>query len=437
MKTQFRIPFIIALIICSLICLNSCEKKPTPPVVTTAGVSGITQTASSSGGNVTGDGGAEVTARGVCWNTSENPTTTNSKTSDGTGTGTFTSSLTQLTPGTKYYVKAYATNEAGTGYGSQLSFTTWEVLLATLTTSDVTSITKISAVSGGNITSDGGGTVTARGVCWSTRENPTTADSKTSDGSGIGSFTSNITGLSAGNTYYVRAYAINNAGTSYASQRSFNTPEDIGAIIFNPSLTYGTVADIEGNTYKTIQIGTQIWMAENLKTTKYNDGTAIPNVTGGTEWGSLTSDGYCWYNNDPSTYKAVYGALYNSYAVNKGNLCPTGWHVPINDEWATLLNFPNVHGEKLKETGTIHWSVYGGTNESGFTALPGGVRELPSAGYYEGYHILGSNGYYWTSSPYYSPPGQQGWVIIDNFTHSVAWANYYKYLGCSVRCLKD
>jgi len=217
-------------------------------------VSAITQTSATTGGNVTGDGGAEITARGVCWNTTANPEITHNKTINGKGTGAFTSTLSQLTAGTKYYFRAYATNEAGTAYGKELSFTTEQIQIATLTTSDVTSVTATTAVSGGNITDDGGGDITVRGVCWATTENPTTSDNKTSDGTGAGSITSDITGLTAATTYYVRAFATNSAGTNYGNQVSFTTLSGSSAIIFNPVLTYGSVTDIDGNVYKTITI---------------------------------------------------------------------------------------------------------------------------------------------------------------------------------------
>jgi len=223
MNTYSKIPAIIILLITSTLILTSCKKKPTLPVVTTTSVTAITQTTATSGGNVTGDGGAEVTSRGVCWNTSENPTTSNSKTSDGKGTGSFTSNLTSLTPGTKYYVRAYAKNEAGTGYGNQVSFTSGEIVLATVSTTSVTSITGTTAVSGGNITSDGGGQITARGVCWGPDANPTISNDKTNDGTGTGSFTSNITGLNPQTAYHVRAYATNSAGTAYGSDEPFST----------------------------------------------------------------------------------------------------------------------------------------------------------------------------------------------------------------------
>jgi hypothetical protein len=210
--------------------MGACKKTGTNiPVglasLTTAGISAIVKDSAKSGGTITADGGAAVTARGVCWSTSVNPTTSNSKTTDGTGTGTFTSSLTGLTAATTYYVRAYATNSVGTAYGTQVSFISAAIstVLATLATSVVSAITTTTASSGGNVTSDGGAIVTARGVCWSTSSNPTISDSKTSDGTGSGSFTSLITGLTANTTYNVRAYATNSAGTAYGNSISFTT----------------------------------------------------------------------------------------------------------------------------------------------------------------------------------------------------------------------
>jgi uncharacterized protein (TIGR02145 family) len=140
------------------------------------------------------------------------------------------------------------------------------------------------------------------------------------------------------------------------------------------------ITDKDDNTYTAVTIGTQVWIIENLKTTKYNDGTTIPNITDNEVWANLTTPGYCWYDNDASTFKAIYGALYNWYAVNTGKLCPLGWHIPTRDDYTTLMLFldtdgtwdNNDAGGKLKETGTIHWLSpnIGATNESGFTALP-------------------------------------------------------------------
>jgi len=198
------------------------------PSVSTSSISSITENSAQSGGNVTDDGGASVTARGVCWSTSQNPTTSDDCTSDGSGTGSFSSNLTNLNPDTQYYVRAYATNSEGTAYGNQRNFTTdAEAGLPSVSTSSISSITENSAQSGGNVSDDGGASVTARGVCWSTSQNPTTSDDCTSDGSGTGSFTSNLTSLSSDTRYYVRAYATNSEGTAYGNQRNFTTNKEV------------------------------------------------------------------------------------------------------------------------------------------------------------------------------------------------------------------
>jgi hypothetical protein len=183
------------------------------------------------------------------------------------------------------------------------------VIIPTLTTSLVTEITSTTASCGGAISSDSGADVTSKGICWSTNQNPTISDNKTADGSGAGSFTSNLASLIPNLVYYVRAYATNTAGTGYGNSVSFKTI---------------LVTDVDGNVYHAIKIGTQIWMLENLKVTKYNDGSSIPLVTDTTTWSNLSTPAYCWYNNDLATNKDTYGALYNWYAVNSGNLCPTG-----------------------------------------------------------------------------------------------------------------
>jgi len=193
MKRFLYIPIIVFLCIGIMLIMQSCKKKPTLPVLTTINIAGITQTGAISGGIVKDDGGAQVTSRGVCWGTAINPKTSSDKTSDGTGTGIFTSSITGLTAGTRYYVRAYATNSEGTGYGNEVSFNSNPILLATITTVSVSAITTTSAMTGGNITSDGGSEVTARGVCWGTVTEPALTGSHTFDGTGIGNFSSSLT----------------------------------------------------------------------------------------------------------------------------------------------------------------------------------------------------------------------------------------------------
>jgi len=238
MKNIFGISGAILLIIL----IYSCKKDKTmPPIITTTAVTEISYTTASSGGDATNEGGAPIISKGVCWNTSSDPTISNSKTTENGGLGTFSSSLTQLNQNTLYYVRAYATNSGGTSYGNQVTFTTNQIAVPVLTTTPITSITQTTAISGGNITDDKGGSVTVRGVCWGTVVNPTTANNKTSDGTGTGSFVSNLIGLIGNTTYYFRAYATNSAGTSYGNEISFTTNPNL------PTLSTTIVSPITNN----------------------------------------------------------------------------------------------------------------------------------------------------------------------------------------------
>lgn len=214
------------------------------PILTTTTASNITSTTAMGGGNITLAGNSDVTDRGVCWSTTAKPTITNSKTSNGTGIGAFTSSITGLSPAVTYHIRAYATNNVGTSYGSDLTFTTLGTA-PTIITTTASSITTATATAGGNITDAGTSTVTVRGVCWSTTANPTIANSKTTDGSGVGVFSSSITGLTSGITYHIRAYATSSVGTSYGSDITFTT---LGTA---PTVTTNTVTNITNATVKT------------------------------------------------------------------------------------------------------------------------------------------------------------------------------------------
>lgn len=221
---------LIAIIVFSIIfiSISSCNKEELP-IVSTAEISDILSNSAKCGGNVSDDGNQFVMQRGVCWSTSSNPTIDNQHSIDGSDVGSFVSSISGLVDGTTYYVRAYATNIVGTAYGEEKVFIAGfdpsnPEDYVQVTTNNVSNISSTSATCGGNVKAYGGATVTARGVCWSTSQNPTIANSHTTDGNGTGSFTSSITGLTAGNTYYVRAYAVSSNGTSYGEIIRFITP---------------------------------------------------------------------------------------------------------------------------------------------------------------------------------------------------------------------
>jgi uncharacterized protein (TIGR02145 family) len=200
------------------------------------------------------------------------------------------------------------------------------------------------------------------------------------------------------------------------------------------------IMDIDGNIYHTVTIGAQVWMVENLKTTRYNDGAVIPLVTDSAAWAALTTPGYCWYNNDSASNANPYGALYNCYVVNTGKLAPAGWHVPTDAEWTVLTTYlggDSVAGGPLKETGTTHWQSpnTGATNATGFSALPGGYRYS----YGTLFNNVGSYGDWWSSTAAGAAGGEPGsWNrIMYNDNASVSRGNFFNTSGFSVRCVRD
>ena len=248
--------------------------------------------------------------------------------------------------------------------------------------------------------------------------------------------------LTPGTTYHFRAYASNGAGTGYGNVLTFTTTGSVtGEINFNPDLNYGSLTDIDGNIYKTIVIGTQTWMTENLKTTKYHDSEDIPQIIEPTDWNDLSAPGFCYYLNDPGKYKNIYGALYNWHAVKTGKLCPAGWHVPADTEWSTLTTFlggESIAGSKSMETDTMHWIFSSPeiTNSSGFTALPGGWRFSSGGNFSE----LGYEGYFWSSTDYYDTSYDYygAWMrTMYAGTEGCGRGYANKAMGYSVRCVKD
>ena len=310
-------------------------------------------------------------------------------------------------------------------------------VVPTITTTSVSAITTSTATSGGNITSDGGVSVTARGVVWDTLPSPTIVlTNKTIDGSGTGNYTSNITGLLSNKIYHVRAYATNSVGTAYGGDSSFTTPSSIPY-----SYTTGpNVTDANGNVYPSIVTSCgQTWTTKNLNVSRYRNGDVIPKVTDSATWVNLTTGAYCYYNNDSATYAATYGKLYNWYAVNDlRGLAPVGWHVSSNAELANFsicLGGPYGVGGKMKEIGTIHWNSpnTGATNSSGFSGLPGGCRTFGRS------NSIRSAGWWWSSTENTNPSVSNLAFCrqLFDFSNEVSQGGFSWTDGYSVRLVKD
>ena len=295
---------------------------------------------------------------------------------------------------------------------------------------------------GGEVITDGGAPVTSRGVVWSNSPQPDISlSTKTSDGNGIGSFTATLTNLKPKTTYYVRAYATNSSGTGYGNELTFTTSDSLNVMNI-PCPGILTVKDIDGNTYNTVQIGKQCWMKENLRTTKYRDGTSIPlDLTGGVngnnnnqKWNTFSSGVRTIYAHDEKNI-VNFGYLYNWFAVadTKG-ICPLGWIIPRDIHWEELANSLGgnvIAGGKMKTVTGWQNPNLGATNESGFSGLAGGIR-LDNDGSFSGF---GQTGYWWSSTSFNSSTAVAR--ILNNNDSVLGFIQFDNQAGFSVRCIKD
>lgn len=467
----------------------------TLPTVITMEVSEIQGTSAICGGEIIDDGGYYVTGRGVCWSTHRNPTIFDNYTTDGMNTGSYTSTMTGLSEHTVYYVRAFAINEKGTSYGTEYEFETTEgggvVIAPTVTTSNVTDITSTSAICGGVVANSGGADVTARGVCWSTTENPTISDAHTSDGTGTGTFTSSLTNLTPQTTYYVRAYATNEAGTAYGEQKTFTTEQDspnapTGAIngLFTINENGDQVWFSQGNLQ--YQASTNTWrFAENQWDYIGEDNANVSETYNG--WIDLFAFGTSGYNHGANKYQPwststnysdyfAYGnqsynlndqtgqADWGYNAISNGGNQENIWRTLTQAEWSYLLETretpSNIRFAKAILEGTNgliilpdNWStsnyVLNDTDnpEVSFSSNTitlqawansleaNGAVFLPAAGIRDGTHMewVGQHGRYWSTNS--TGSHTYGTFFSDNEFYTDGWLWRY-YCQC-VRPVRD
>ena len=529
-------------LILSIILTFSCEEKPKLPSISTTIVTEISSMTAVSGGNITTDGGAPIISKGICWNTFDNPTVDNNKTIENGDLLSFSSNITQLTPNTSYYVRAYATNSVGTGYGESVSFKTLgdkptsnainasniTINSATVTGSVNPNFLSTTVTFEYGLSPDYGSTITAL-------ESPVSGDL----GENV-TVKADLSGLAPGKTYHFRIKAENSLGITYSSSLTFSTlgqvptvltptttnlkvntvtlngsvnanylsttvtfewgtTTDYGNIIipaqspnngsspilvtvdlnglesvttynfrikatnelgttYSDNLAFKTYAivDIDGNGYYSATIGTQTWLTENLKTTKYSNGDLIGTTTPATlDISNETEPKYQWAYSGNESNVAIYGRLYTWFvALDNRNVCPTGWHVPSDAEWTILENYLILNGYNYDGTtvdnkiakslaSTLLWqqsSIEGAVgnndypdvqNKSGFSALPSGNRTFTGT-----FIDLNREAYWWSTTERATLFALQR--LIDYRGISTINTGLLKNDNClSIRCVKD
>jgi uncharacterized protein (TIGR02145 family) len=421
--------------------LPACQKQETisTPVLTTVEVSNITPSTVTSGGSITTN--FPVKSYGLCCSIETNPTIEDIIVTDSVfRSNDFKMNVTGLKGNTKYFLRAFAINTKGIGYGNEFSFTTQPSTLPIMTTLLATNITSVTITTGGNLLNTGGEDVTDIGICWNTSTNPLVTDHKISNVADMRNFISILTGLTPETTYYLRAYAINKLGTGYSNEISFKTTSSESA-----------VNDIDGNVYSVIKIGDQTWMQQNLKTTRYSNGELIGTTTpANRDILNESTPTYQWAYNGDEKYVPLYGRLYTWFAVSDTrNICPTSWHVASHAEWLSLLDYLGTNGYGFGGSATelaksiaekSDWiesdapgspgNDQASNNNSGFSGLPGGARAGRDSFSFAGY------GAYWWSATDSANLGWDGCYIWHGYTR-VYNGNRGKYQGLSVRCVKN
>ncbi|HKG06457.1 MAG TPA: FISUMP domain-containing protein [Pedobacter sp.] len=389
-------------------------------------ITAITLTTAIGEVEIKADGPSPIIDRGICWSTAPEPTIGNFKVATGTGGGIFTAQLSPLIAGTKYYARVYAINSQNTPMYSAntISFTTLQAL-PELTTLPVSPILSFTAECGGKI-SLANGPIKQKGICWSLTSVPTIDDDKVTFGPGETEFKGRMPGLSAKHTYYVRAFATNEAGTGYGPEVKFSTTP--------------TVADAEGNIYQTVNIGSQTWMVESLRTRKFNNGDAIQTTSNPSQdLSSTIFPLYQWAYAGDEKYAVTFGRLYTYNVVKDARqISPVGWRIPSDDDWSQLTSYvgANEPGGALKEASTALWFPANigfnngkeSTNSSGFSARPGGLRNEKQ------FVDINASGVWWSST---GPAGMPHFWMFGSSTPVVKQFVVNTNVGMSVRCIKN
>ena len=439
-------------------------ERLTTPTVLLGSLSEIQETQAKVVMSVVYDGGCSVTEMGVCWSTSSNPTKQNSHTRyDGFAIDAVLE-ITDLQPNTTYYVRAYAVNKVGVAYSEEQSFTTLsDVKLPTLSTSTITQITGTTAVAGGNVTSDGNASVIERGVVYSTNQNPTTADTKVTSGSGVGEFTCDLTNLQLNTTYYVRAYAVNSMGTAYGEEVSFTTNSAMPFSVSADKQVYFSKGNLQYHPAK------NKWRFAENQTDYIGDANKNCDFTYN---GWLDLFGWSTNANNFGVSTSVndndYSGDFVDWGTNKiGNDAPNTWRTLTYDEWDYLLNtrtnasylwgvaqvngvnglvfLPDIwtypEGVTFKSgfhssEGVDYYAAYQTFTADQWSKLEGaGAVFLPAAGYRGGLGVgnVQNLGYYWSATEYDSLYANYLYFESDE----VRMSGFFRFFGCSVRLVKD
>lgn len=422
----------LGMLIILMIMLTGCTKcKPENdiilPELAQSNFSNLTKTSVTISGNVTSDGGGNVT-KGVYISTTGEPSSADRTEYGGTGTGAFSCQIDNLEPNTNYRAKVFASNEAGTTLGLTIAFKTVLDPIG-ITTKVASDITLTTAISGGVITEFGSNIIAERGIVYKLTKLPTIMDNKIVYTGNDADYTCLIANLQPNTKYYVKAYATSSKGETY----------------YGEEITVWTYAliDQDGNGYHTVVIGNQTWTVENFKATHYRNGDEITEITDNLTWSQMTTGARCYYNNDRSSYEPVYGCLYNWYAVNDARgFTPDGWRLPVPDEIWALDNYlgadASYAGGKIKEAGFAHWLApnNSATNSSGFTALPGGARGDTYSGEIGVFTGLTYKAGWWTSEAYSPDAGWYWYVTYERAGISPQVATSKSH-GKNIRLIKD